>query len=359
MTHNLLLHVEGLPVLQNRVYASADAGRAAVRGDMELVQDGATGLVHNRAFDPGRMHYDEDYQNEQGCSEVFQSHLDEVLDLLRRRADEGGSVIEVGCGKGTFLRRLREAGFDAIGVDPAFEGESAHVIKAPFSQELGLAPAELVVMRHVLEHMPEPLGFLQAIARANDGKGSIYIEVPCFDWIREHRAWFDIFYEHVNYFRPDDFGRMFTSVLEAGHLFGGQYQYVVADLASLRQAMEPVPEPPLDLGRDFTAGIARCASLARDTDGPKAIWGASSKGVIFAHHMQQAGVSLDLAIDINPVKQDLYMAGTGMAIVSPRSALECLPEGAMVFVMNSNYIGEIAAQSRGRFRLTKVDQDDF
>jgi hypothetical protein len=66
------------------------------------------------------------------------------------------------------------------------------------------------------------------------GGGKIYIEVPCFDWICNHRAWLDIFYEHVNYFRLTDFHRMFDAVYKAGHIFNGQYLYVVADLATIR-----------------------------------------------------------------------------------------------------------------------------
>ena len=59
--------------------------------------------------------------------------------------------------------------------------------------------------------------------------------------------------------------------------------------------------------------------------GPKAIWGASSKGVIFSNHMARGGVKLDLAIDVNPAKQNRYIAATGLKIVSPQEALRTLP----------------------------------
>ena len=67
-----------LPVFQNRMFASAQAARACTRGDVVLVQDEDTGLIFNRAFDPGLMVYDADYQNEQGHSAVFRQHLDNV-----------------------------------------------------------------------------------------------------------------------------------------------------------------------------------------------------------------------------------------------------------------------------------------
>jgi hypothetical protein len=78
-----------------------------------------------------------------------------------------------------------------------------------------------------------PYDFLCQLRDANGGGGMIYIEVPCFDWILSERAWFDIFYEHLNYFCLTDFDRMFDRVIQKGRFFGDQYLYVVADLASL------------------------------------------------------------------------------------------------------------------------------
>ena len=354
--HHELLRVEGLPVLQNKGYASAEAAQGSPRGTMVLAQDRTTGLIFNSAFDPGLLSYDADYQNEQACSSVFKSHLDEVLAIIRRHFGTP-SLIEVGCGKGYFLGHLRAAGYQATGIDPAYEGDSPHVIKAPFSEALGLA-SDAIVLRHVLEHIQDPVAFLRGVARANGGRGKIYIEVPCFDWICEHRAWFDIFYEHVNYFRAASFQRMFGQIHEIGHLFGRQYLYLVAELASLQEPAIAAGDE-IDLPADFLAGIERSSSLALSTPGPRAIWGASSKGVIFAHHLQRAAIGFDLAIDINPVKQDRYIAGTGLGVLSPERALQALPPGALVFVMNSNYINEIAGQSRHQFRLVKVDQNDF
>lgn len=351
-----LLRVDRLPVLQNRVFDSAAAGRGSPRGDMALMQDKDTGLVFNGLFEPDLLTYDADYQNEQACSSVFRQHLDEVLVIIRRHCPSP-SLIEVGCGKGYFLEHLRQAGYDATGIDPAYEGQSPHVVRAPFSPELGMA-ADALVLRHVLEHIQDPIAFLHAIALANGNQGKIYIEVPCFDWILAHRAWFDVFYEHVNYFRTSDFGRMFGRIHEQGHVFGGQYQYVVADLASLRTPVAGAQDR-IVMPTNFTAGIERSKVIAKASPGEKAIWGASSKGVIFAHHLQRAGIEFGLAVDINPVKQDRYMAGTGLKIVAPDTALQTLSEGALVFVMNSNYFDEIVAQSRGKFRLVKVDQNDI
>ncbi|MEA3642374.1 MAG: hypothetical protein VBE63_20880 [Lamprobacter sp.] len=112
-----------------------------------------------------------------------------------------------------------------------------------------------MVLRHVLEHLQTPFEFLRQVRDANGGAGLIYIEVPCLEWIGQQRAWFDIFYEHVNYFRPSDFRRLFGEVVAAGHLFGGQYQYVIAELASLRRPLAE-DQDAFQLPDDFLSSLA-------------------------------------------------------------------------------------------------------
>jgi len=355
-----LYRAEGLPVFQNRMFSSAEAARDCARGDMVLVRDRETGLVFNRAFDPELMRYDADYQNEQAVSSVFRDHLEEVTGIVQRHFS-GHSLIEVGCGKGYFLEHLHARGFSVTGLDPTYEGDSPHVIKAYFTPEVGLR-SDAVILRHVLEHVRNPVEFLNHIRDANGGGGDVYIEVPCFDWILEHRAWFDIFYEHVNYFRAGDFRRLFGTVREAGHVFGGQYLYVVADLATLRAPRADTTDT-FTFPADFLATVTRYAAMikaSRDTGrGSAIVWGGASKGVIFSLFMRRAGADIDFVIDINPAKQGKYLAATGLRVSSPEEALAQVEPGASIFVMNSNYLPEIRQMTHDQFNYLTVDHENL
>lgn len=354
MNYRELFRAEGLPVFQNKMFANRAAALGCPKGNVRLVQDMETGLIFNAAFDDSLLEYDADYQNEQACSNVFQLHLEEVKAIIGRQFS-GKPLIEVGCGKGYFLEYLHQAGYEITGIDPAYEGDNPKVIKARFEASLGLS-AEGIVLRHVLEHISNPLDFLSAIAHANGGKGQIYIEVPCFDWICEHRAWFDIFYEHVNYFRLADFHHMFGKVHESGHVFGGQYLYVVADMATLTMPRFD-QQDDFAFPADFLSGITRMAAIAKGKR--NAIWGGASKGVIFALYMQRAGVDIDLVIDINPAKQGRFMVGSGLEILSPDAGMNMLQAGDNVFIMNSNYLQEIVALSNNQFNYIPVDHYEF
>ena len=49
------------------------------------------------------------------------------------------------------------------------------------------------------------------------------------------RTWFDVFYEHVNYFRLEDLKSFFGRILDCGKLFSNQYIYIIADLNIIKK----------------------------------------------------------------------------------------------------------------------------
>jgi SAM-dependent methyltransferase len=358
-----LYRVEQLPVFQNRMFRTQEEARECVKGDVVLVRDLETGLIFNQAFRPELMQYDADYQNEQAVSSVFRAHLNEVTGIISNHFHDQ-TLIEVGCGKGYFLEHLNALGFKITGLDPTYEGSSPNVIKAYFTPEIGLS-ADGIILRHVLEHVQNPVDFLKHVADSNGGAGKIYIEVPCFDWICEHRAWFDVFYEHVNYFRISDFKRIFGKLYEAGHIFGGQYLYVVADLASLGRPCLSEPDD-FDFPADFLGTVVHYANMIKTQSMENMhgrcrsiIWGGASKGVIFAVFMQRAGANIDFVIDINPAKQGKYLAATGLQVSSPEEVLVQVEQGSTIFVMNGNYLPEIRQMTLNQFNYLTVDHENI
>lgn len=341
-----------LPVLQNRVYNTRQEALDCPTGDMCLVQNLKTGLIYNKDFRPDLVVYDESYQNEQGFSNHFQKHLNKVMDLVETGMGKD-RLVEVGCGKGAFLEMLLAQGFDVTGFDPTYEGSNPKVRKHFFEKGVGIQ-ADGLILRHVLEHIPDPVSFLQNLAEANHNKGRIYIEVPCFDWICKHKTWFDVFYEHVNYFRLTDFHRIFENIVSSGYIFGGQYLYVVADLSSVK-----VPK----IGSDSIVTFPSDFTNTLNNQGEQIefanviVWGAASKGVIFSLLKARAGQSVSRVIDINPVKQGKYLPLTGLQVESPESALPKIPQGSTIYVMNSNYLNEVIEMSKNKYNYTTIDHE--
>lgn len=342
-----LYNVEELPVFQNMMYSTYDEARNCSRGDIRLVQNSDTGMICNAAFRSELMTYDRNYQNEQALSQIFLQHLDKVAGIVEHYMGRSG-LVEVGCGKGFFLEMLRQRGCDISGFDPAYEGDNPDISRSFFSDKQGIR-ADGLILRHVLEHVEAPVDFLEQLSVANGGTGLIYIEVPCFDWIIDHHVWFDVFYEHVNYFRLSDFYRMFNRVVTAGRLFGGQYLFVIADLSTLRTPVcgeEDMVSLPV--------GFADIPLFEKKND-LLTIWGGASKGVIFSLFQERHGHPVDMIIDINPAKQGKFIPATALRVQSPEEAMRVLHPGSSIFVMNPNYLEEINRITSGMFNLIRID----
>lgn len=341
-----LYRASGIPAMQNKLFSTRAEALAAPLASLDLCQD-ETGLVFNRAFDPAIVVYDDNYQNDQGHSLQFKRHLDEVCELCcGYLTSKENLVVDVGCGKGGFVELLREKGLNAIGYDNAYQGISTYIRKSFFSVD-SHDRGDLLTLRHVLEHIPSPWKFLDVIAEANNYQGHLYVEVPDLEWILEHRAYFDLFHEHVNYFRANDFSRRFgEGVAFHAKSFGGQYLSVVINLECVRDydqsSLSSESEPGLQSAFDQLSESEAKTYAALIESREIVLWGAASKGVVFATKAPPLiKQKISYAIDINPSKQGHFMPISGVEVVDPETGLSRLDESSLVVIMNPNYEEEI------------------
>lgn len=98
----------------------------------------------------------------------------------------GKSIVEIGGGNGFFLEEAQEMGFTSITeIEPSLPAfESAHEDLKPFFKvdivREGLIPdnsEDIVVIFHVLDHLPDPLSILQLINKMLKPGGSVCIAV--------------------------------------------------------------------------------------------------------------------------------------------------------------------------------------
>lgn len=95
MSENIILRVDDLPVQQNRVYSTAQETVDCPKGNVLLVQNQETGIVHNSAFRPELVIYDH-WSSSAGAGERTASlqsrrfDLCHELELSRRNTSTGG-----------------------------------------------------------------------------------------------------------------------------------------------------------------------------------------------------------------------------------------------------------------------------
>jgi len=111
-----------------------------------------------------------------------------------------GKVLDVGCGNGKFLQSLQQMGWQACGVDfnenavAACQAAGLEV-KQGTIEAAGFAPGafDLVTARHVIEHVPDPITFIQEIAQVTKSGGQVLIRTPNNNALGKkyfHEYWF-------------------------------------------------------------------------------------------------------------------------------------------------------------------------
>ena len=335
--HSGVYLAEDIPIFQNKIYNTIDEALSATKVNVSLSECLQCKFVFNSNFNPSLMGYDLNYQNEQNYSPYFRSYLDKLLKKLQQYDIHSKKVIEIGCGKGYFIELLNKNGIEAIGFDPAYEGNNPNIIKDYFSEKYSNMNADFIILRHTLEHIQHPLDFLNIIAKANNYKGKIFIEVPDLDWIIKKKSFWDIHYEHCNYFTLSTASMLFNRC-DAGYLFNGQYIYVIANLKDLKRKVVCGTATNPVIKWDFDKEVKKFTQLLQSNN-ELVLWGAAAKGSTFLNILDKNRQYVKYLIDINPKKQNKFLAGTGHQIFPP-TVLKT-DNTRTILLTNENYMKEV------------------
>lgn len=357
-----LLHsvtFEALPVLCNALHASAASARAAATGRFAVAFCRGCTHVFNAAFEEDRIGYTQSYENSLHFSPRFVAFAEALAARLSSTyALAGKTVIDVGCGKGDFLKRLCAVSHaEGIGFDKSFEEDRGAAVPGVrfindwFGDAYADLRPDLVSCRHVIEHIADPVAFLRMLG-AHPGIRSetvFYFEVPnALYTLRDLGIW-DLIYEHVSYFTPQSLCHAVEAagfeVRDAGTSFGDQYLFIEA-----RRAVKGPPSNGAKCGEIETLAwnfahayrdkVAYWHDYLAARDPEKVVvWGAGSKGITFVNVVPLAA-HVGALVDVNTHKQGRFAPGTGTPVLAP-DTLRNRPVEAII-IMNSLYRDEIA-----------------
>jgi 2-polyprenyl-3-methyl-5-hydroxy-6-metoxy-1,4-benzoquinol methylase len=153
-------------------------------------------------------------EKDAALAKQFQSILDKVTYYKT-----GGNFLDVGCSLGAFLDIARQSGFDVKGVEISKWASDFAKLKGFDVVTGGLAEAkyrdkyfDVIVVNHVLEHIPEPGKILGEIKRILKNDGLLVIGVPNFGSYMAHLMkgkWFSLMPDqHIWQFTHESLGNL-------------------------------------------------------------------------------------------------------------------------------------------------------
>ena len=297
---------------------------------LDFMQCPACSHVWNRSFTYDDIPYQTNPNRMFNKGGIWNEHLTKVSDLIIDVTPPSPVVIDVGCGEGHFVRGLSErceGNGRFIGFDRNASAESGIGIEfhprlfEPLTDMAPFAP-DIIVMRHVIEHLTEPASFVEELAWGAAGLGKqclLFAESPCIDRVFPTRRLADFYYEHVSHFTTGSFEALLNrggSITVLDHGYDGEVIYALLELG--------VPERMKQGAADTAAFEQSTATSIRsigdrlkalaESDQTVAIWGGTGKAAAFINFFDADAVNFPLVVDSDPDKVDTYVPGTGQRI---------------------------------------------
>jgi SAM-dependent methyltransferase len=357
---------DGVPSHSVLMLDSQEEALGFPKGSLRIAFCPACGFVTNTVFDVSLNAYSTSYEESQAFSPRFNVFAEELAQRWIDTYDiRGKTVLEIGCGKGSFLELICRLGDNrGIGVDPSarydrLEDQSRiTLVQDLYSEKHRDLPADVVICRHTLEHIG-PVGDFMRTVRAAIGdrpETVVLFELPDVQRVLDDLGFWDVYYEHCSYFSAGSLARLFRrtgfEVLDVRREYDDQYLTLDA-----KPSTAPAPGTPLPIEDDIdrlTASVDRFGTELpprldawrtelreiRAGGGTSVVWGGGSKGVTYINTLQ-VGDAVTAMVDINPFMQGKFIAGAGLEIVAPERLTEIRPD--YVFLMNPIYADEVQA----------------
>lgn len=361
---SLVYSVPRAPVTCTAVFDTPDKARAVPLGSIDLAVCGQCGFAYNAAFDVTLARIGAELDHAYESSQTASGHFNRfamrlAVDWVERYRLRGKTVIEVGSGGGDFATCLLRAGVaTVIAIDPLTPphpaDERVQVVNEPFGPQHLEMSADALVCRHTLEHVPDVRGFLRMVHSwtANEPRRKVLFELPSAERIMEEGAFWDIYYEHSNYFTRGTLRRAFQlagfRLLRLDLAYHGQYFLAEAVRDCGEAALWTTASQELQAWAGFglraRKAVERCRKMldrfAGDV-GPLVLWQGAAKTVGLLSAVGSADI-VYCAVDLSPARQGRYLPGSGLAVRAPHALRSLQPRH--IILMNPVYFNEVRVQ---------------
>ena len=285
-------------------------------------------------------------------------------------------IIEIASNDGTFLKPFVNNGFRKVfGVDPAQNiselANRNHIqtINEYWTEELAEnllknhGSAKLVFARNVIPHVSQLHSVVSGIERILDDNGVGIFEIHDANTIFNELHYDSVYHEHLCYFTIKSITYLLNKFnlhpfeIERSPISGGSFVIYFSkkkkapsknlDLAILNEEKTKVNE--LISWKNFALKVENHKSEMRKIissfSGKKIIgFGSSARSQTFLNFCNFNEKNIDLIIDNNSMKQNLYSPGTNIKIVDFKNGIKTDPD--VIFILAWNFKDEIIKECK-------------
>jgi SAM-dependent methyltransferase len=300
-------------------------------------------------------------------------HLDGLVDILMTLPGIGAGSTAAGVSfkDDSTLARLEKKGLARWRLDPAADlgvqeiGIGVETIQDRLTPPVSDAvvcrrpAADLLLVRHILEHANDPPQFIEALLRLLKPGGYLVVEVPDCSRAFDGRDYTTIWEEHTLYYTPDTFRQGFLrSGLDVVRTENYPYPFENSLVAIARRgagaaALAGGTDLEYERRRGRTFGeafpsqrerVRRFLETYRRDKGRIVLFGAGHLAVTF---LSVFGVEdlVDAVIDDNPNKRGMFMPGSRLPIVGSSALAD---RDISLCLLSLNPIGEEKVMANNR-----------
>jgi SAM-dependent methyltransferase len=369
----------GMSPISNAMRSPEQAGQMERFFPLRTFVCGACKLVQIEDVASREEHFHGDYTYFSSFSTSWLAHARAYAEMMTKRFALGPEslVVEVASNDGYLLQYFKALGIPVQGIDPAANCAEAarergvptltRFFGADLAAELAAEDrlADLIAANNVLAHVPDINDFVSGFKGLLKPAGVLTVEFPHLLRLIEANYFDTIYHEHYSY----------LSLLAVERLFArhGLEVFDLEELAthggSLRlfaghAGAQPGPTAALTAfrAREAAAGLDDLSAYVAFAENVRATkrallglliriknegasivaYGAPAKGNTLLNYCGIRTDFIDYAVDANPVKQGMFLPGTGIEVFAPEHIFRTRPD--YVLILPWNLKDEIAGQ---------------
>lgn len=310
---------------------SKEQAQAMEKLPLSFVRCVECGHVHNKDFSYEKVPYSDKPNLMYNKGALWQDHLAITHELILKRLPANPTVIEIGAGDGHFLKAIARQNPQGryVAFDPNGNLDTSDGLVEFYAElfdpacHMGEFKPDLIIIRHMLEHLENPVGFIQSLSFAAEWEGlktDLFLEVPCIDRVFETGRTVDFFYEHNSHFTSESLRRLLTrsnarvDVLDRGYEDEVVYGYARLGLHDAGKKITNESTAFYSKAKDVDAKVSGQLDALADSGRKIAFWGGTGKAATFINRYGVDVERFPLVVDSDAAKAGTYVPGTGQLI---------------------------------------------